>query len=241
MAPELSFIQREEYLVDDPMSGSYDASFDLDDSDETWTDDEMEVDGENGFKTFPPGEEGLLQSNAGGEAVFLKVWEQAKPGFVGFKLPAFWTNSQNMFRRGDTRRRRYRIQRQVDSWTRQLPTLVDAYLLAKQNGSLLTGENDPGVWSIQVLGFSGVQYVVPVIKSYLCYLETGLKHFSYTSESKNANETLIRHGYIGGSPDQPTIAFPLETFQIYRQTHRVCPRFSIDGLAKVLRYLHMAR
>lgn len=59
--------------------------------------------------------------------------------------------------------------------------------------------------------------------------------------SKNANETLLQHGYIGGSPDQPAIAFSIKTFEIYRQIHRVCPRFSIDGLAKSLNYLHKVR
>ncbi|KAJ6455539.1 hypothetical protein C8R47DRAFT_996729 [Mycena vitilis] len=58
------------------------------------------------------------------------------------------------------------------------------------------------------------------------------------SQSTNANATLLRHGYIGGSPDQPTIAFSLQTLEIYRQIHRVCPRFSLDGLSKALNYLH---
>ncbi|KAJ6536526.1 hypothetical protein DFH09DRAFT_841192, partial [Mycena vulgaris] len=46
------------------------------------------------------------------------------------------------------------------------------------------------------------------------------------------------HGYIGGSPDQPAITFSLQTFEIYRQIHRVCLRFSMDGLAKTLNHLH---
>jgi hypothetical protein len=81
---ELSFLQREELLADTHMSPEYDASFDLgnaDASDSDWADDGMDVDGD-GFRTLPPGEEGLLQSHAGGEAVFLKVWERAKPGYV---------------------------------------------------------------------------------------------------------------------------------------------------------------
>ncbi|KAJ7889571.1 hypothetical protein B0H14DRAFT_2336709, partial [Mycena olivaceomarginata] len=50
--------------------------------------------------------------------------------------------------------------------------------------------------------------------------------------------TLIRHGYLGSTPDKPAIAFSLRTLEIYRQIHRVCPRFTIDSLAKTLNHLH---
>ncbi|KAK7040677.1 hypothetical protein VNI00_009583 [Paramarasmius palmivorus] len=61
-------------------------------------------------------------------------------------------------------------------------------------------------------------------------------------QTMTLNETLLRHGYIGASATRPNLAFPLSLLEIYRQVHRVCPRFSIDGLSKVLQYLHgMAR
>ncbi|KAJ7062971.1 hypothetical protein B0H15DRAFT_794769, partial [Mycena belliarum] len=50
--------------------------------------------------------------------------------------------------------------------------------------------------------------------------------------------SLIRHGYIGSSADQPQLAFPIRLFEIYRQLHRVCPRFSMDALSKTLTHLH---
>ncbi|KAJ6616882.1 hypothetical protein B0H10DRAFT_1798466 [Mycena sp. CBHHK59/15] len=62
--------------------------------------------------------------------------------------------------------------------------------------------------------------------------------FSHTPTSTSANEALIRHGFIGCSPDQPALAFPLRLFEVYRQLHRVCPRFSLDALSKTLAYLH---
>ncbi|KAJ6474081.1 hypothetical protein DFH09DRAFT_1253687 [Mycena vulgaris] len=45
-------------------------------------------------------------------------------------------------------------------------------------------------------------------------------------------------GYLGGSPEKPAIAFSIRTFEIYRQIHRVCPRYTINSLAKTLSYLH---
>lgn len=80
----MSFLQREELLVNTPMSDvRYDNSFDLNNDDADWSDDdEMAVDGEDGFTTLPPGEEGMLQSHAGGEAIFHQIWDKAKPGYV---------------------------------------------------------------------------------------------------------------------------------------------------------------
>lgn len=134
----------------------YDMSFDIGgdhDSDGGWTDNEMEVDGEDGFRTFPPGEEGLLQSHAGGEAIFQQIWERAKPGCVF--IPKKCRKTYHVYRRGDSRRRRHRVQKQVDSWTRQLPTLIAAYLHTNLNGPIVSDESMLGVWHIEVLGFSG--------------------------------------------------------------------------------------
>ncbi|KAF8156234.1 hypothetical protein K438DRAFT_1621664 [Mycena galopus ATCC 62051] len=188
--------------------GSFDLGGDASDNSEWDSDNEMDVD-ESAFNTFPPGEEAFLQSHAGGEAIFQRIWETAEHGY-------------SIYRRGDPRTRRHRVQKQVDSWTRQMPDLIDAYLALKEVGRASTAEDLPEAWPLNVLGFS----------------ESGIQLFAYINASKNANETLLRHGYIGGSPDQPTIAFSVKTFEIYRQVHRVCPRFSLDSLAKTLNHLH---
>ncbi|KAJ6624349.1 hypothetical protein B0H10DRAFT_1784870, partial [Mycena sp. CBHHK59/15] len=49
---------------------------------------------------------------------------------------------------------------------------------------------------------------------------------------------LLRHSFLGASPDQPTLALPIRLFEIYRQIHRVCPHYSIDTLSKALTHLH---
>ncbi|KAJ7776646.1 hypothetical protein DFH07DRAFT_731774 [Mycena maculata] len=71
-----------------------------------------------------------------------------------------------------------------------------------------------------------------------CNSEHGPHLFSYTPTTRTANQALIRHGYIGSAPDQPGFAFPIRLFEIYRQLHRVCPRFSLDALSKALTHLH---
>jgi hypothetical protein len=55
------------------------------------------------------------------------------------------------------------------------------------------------------------------------------------------NETLLRHGYLGSSPLQPTIAFSIRALSAYRQAHRTCPRFSIEAHCKTLSHLHNVR
>ncbi|KAJ6576335.1 hypothetical protein B0H10DRAFT_2103029, partial [Mycena sp. CBHHK59/15] len=47
--------------------------------------------------------------------------------------------------------------------------------------------------------------------------------FVHVDNVQRTNETLIRHGYIGSSPEKVSLAFPLRLFEIYRQIHRVCP------------------
>lgn len=53
-----------------------------------------------------------------------------------------------------------------------------------------------------------------------------------------ANETLVRSGFLGATPERPTIAISIELLEIYRQLRRVCPRLSLDALSRALCHLH---
>ena len=55
------------------------------------------------------------------------------------------------------------------------------------------------------------------------------------------NETLLRYGYLGCSPVQPTLAFSIRTLAAYRQSHRTCPRFSIEAQCRMLCHMHNVR
>ena len=52
------------------------------------------------------------------------------------------------------------------------------------------------------------------------------------------NEGLIRSGYIGGAPLYPTIAISIRTLEDHWQTHRVCPRLSIQATVRKLCHVH---
>ncbi|KAJ7753384.1 hypothetical protein DFH07DRAFT_960224 [Mycena maculata] len=166
-----------------------------------WRD--LDSDEEEALARLPPGEEGILHSHAGLDANFHDIFDGVRPG------------------RGDLRIRDDRVQKVVDSWRRQMPELVDAYLDLKAHGAQVSDE-EASAWPLPVLGFD----------------EHGDHLFSFTPSSRTANAALIRHGYIGSAPERPGFAFPIRLFEIYRQLHRVCPRFSLDALSKALTHLH---
>ncbi|KAJ7759684.1 hypothetical protein B0H14DRAFT_2634389 [Mycena olivaceomarginata] len=123
----------------------------------------------------------------------------------------------------DPRRRAHRVQTTIDSWKQQLPYLVEAYLKLKMDGPV-NSETMPGGWEIEVIGLD----------------EYGTRYFVHVDGAMRTNETLLRHGYIGASPEKVSLAFPLRLFEVFRQVHRVCPRYSLGGLSTTLTNLHQS-
>jgi hypothetical protein len=72
----------------------------------------------------------------------------------------------------------------------------------------------------------------------LIFLECTTRLFVHSDNIQSTNATLILHGYIGASPQKVSRAFPIRLFEIYRQIHRVCPRYTIETLATTLTNLH---
>ncbi|KAH7903213.1 hypothetical protein BJ138DRAFT_1020992, partial [Hygrophoropsis aurantiaca] len=68
------------------------------------------------------------------------------------------------------------------------------------------------------------------------FIERGILHFRRTSPYINA--CLLRQGCIGASPITPNVAITLRSLRLYRETHRVCPRFSIHAEAKKICRMH---
>jgi hypothetical protein len=65
-----------------------------------------------------------------------------------------------------------------------------------------------------------------------------IRIFSHLASTKHTNVTLVQHGFLGASPEKPTIAFSLDVLELYRQLHHVCPRLSLDAFTKALNNLH---
>ncbi|KIJ27740.1 hypothetical protein M422DRAFT_92825, partial [Sphaerobolus stellatus SS14] len=51
---------------------------------------------------------------------------------------------------------------------------------------------------------------------------------------KWTNETLLHHGCLGSAPLKPQSAFTLHTLAQYHETHRSCPRLSIEAEIRAL-------
>ncbi|KAF8164965.1 hypothetical protein B0H34DRAFT_687229 [Crassisporium funariophilum] len=126
-------------------------------------------------------------------------------------------------KRIDSRTRKDRIQQRVNAWQRQIPQLAAQYLDWKQTGAPLDETSEmEATWVIEVMSFT----------------ELGPCQFRHLPNVSYTNETLVRHGYLGSSPEKPTLAISIELLEIYRQLRRVCPRFSLDALARALCHIH---
>ncbi|KAJ6486300.1 hypothetical protein DFH09DRAFT_948870 [Mycena vulgaris] len=121
-----------------------------------------------------------------------------------------------------------------------MPLLVDAYLKWKTDGPINSDEA-LGAWSIEVIGLNGASHTL-IFSLFADRLsEKGLRRFIHTGNAQRTNQTLIQHGYIGSSPEKVARAFPLRLFEIFRQIHRACPRYTFDTLSRTLTNLHDAK
>ncbi|TDL13405.1 hypothetical protein BD410DRAFT_810579 [Rickenella mellea] len=170
------------------------------------------------FQTIPPGDEGYGLSHEGGEH---EVFE----GFA--EDLSKWTG----IRRKDTRSRRDRLKISVEQWNDQMESLVDAYLEYNAQDCNESTDRDrdmaPETKSSQ-------SFQIEVVDLF----RRKIQHFLPCDSEKYANVTLVRYGCIGASPLHPTIAITLRTLAVYRSTHRVCPRLSIQAEVRKLCHMH---
>lgn len=74
----------------------------------------------------------------------------------------------------------------------------------------------------------------------LLIVSTGnvLEHCVDQAPDELANVSLLKSGYLGCSPLQPTLAISLSCLELYHQIRRRKPSFSVQGMVKVLCALH---
>jgi hypothetical protein len=118
------------------------------DSDDDWEDEERA-----GLLTFPPGEEGFLQSHAGGEAVLHDILDGMTNScaFPSVSPPSF---ADLPSKRIDSRTRRDRIKQRIDAWKRQTPILATVYLRWKCSGDPAPEIDSQELWTIEVMSFT---------------------------------------------------------------------------------------
>ena len=127
----------------------------------------------------------------------------------------------------------------MDQWKTQLPDLVEAFLAFKAHGPLVSEPNDAGRWHIEVIDIeSTYQFLFTRYSNLLGTIARSLHPFTHTQLAPFASVTLILHGYLGASPEQPHLAFSFPLLSFYQQLRRVHPRFSFDAFAKCLNHFH---
>ncbi|KIY47957.1 hypothetical protein FISHEDRAFT_44267 [Fistulina hepatica ATCC 64428] len=173
-----------------------------------WEDDDAAMQ-QSAFSIPPPGEEGSEFSNAGAEGALFTIVHS----MVGRRR-----------HRIDMRTRHDRVQKQINGWGRQLPALKSAYLHWKVHGTPVEEASDlvAPTFSIMVYSFRGIRQ----------------EFFCSSAGSASINETLVLHGLIGSAPETPRVAFTFNFLETFRQLHRVCPRLSLDAVARTLHNLH---
>ncbi|KAK7060534.1 hypothetical protein VNI00_001300 [Paramarasmius palmivorus] len=152
-----------------------------------------------------------------GEEAAIMSHEGGEYGYHNF-LRSF----SDFTRLSDSRTRSDRIERQTKSWQEQLPHLTRAYLAFKAHGPPENTTSQPE-WELRVMDFN---------------FNGNRTLFQVSSDVFSTNESLVRHGIIGASPEHVSMGFSISLFEIYRQLHRVCNKLSIEALSKALQHIH---
>ncbi|KAG2154307.1 uncharacterized protein EDB93DRAFT_1239623 [Suillus bovinus] len=103
-------------------------------------------------------------------------------------------------------------------WASQYNDLTDAFLAYKQDCTPPPISDNDNVRTSNVLLEHRVQ--------------------TFRSLSPFINVSLLCYGCIGSSPIRPMVAITICTLDMFRQSHQVCPRFSIHAAAKMLCFMH---
>jgi len=118
-----------------------------------------------------------------------------------------------------------------------MEALTDAYLSWRSKGSppVVVDEH---LWSIMTIDFFGMSFLSVWAHNLPSLQERCPMSFTHMENAQTANETIVRSGYLGCSPDTVTVAISLRVLEAYRQLHRVCPRLSAQAFVKALCHLH---
>ena len=149
----------------------------------------------------------------------------------------------------DHRDRRDRVQIQNSQWDLQYDRLVDTYLeySSRRNSDGMVPEADPlhgtpsaDIEAIDIFCKCLHHFLLGCVLTLHSCTARQRRSFTETPVDQYPNEMLIREGFLGCSPLHPTVAISIRSLALYRQTHRTCPRYSIEAQCKVLCHLHNA-
>ncbi|KAI5985604.1 hypothetical protein EDD15DRAFT_2390125 [Pisolithus albus] len=111
------------------------------------------------------------------------------------------------------------------AWRLQMPALCDAFLLWKEARS-------KGKENLACMAGTAFHVVGITLNGLISRLSV------VQCEDEVANVSLLRIGFLGCSPQQPTTAVSLDCLELYHQIRRRKSSFSVQAMVKVLCTLH---
>ncbi|KIM76723.1 hypothetical protein PILCRDRAFT_12594 [Piloderma croceum F 1598] len=160
-----------------------------------------------------PGDEGFEFSHGGGEYA---DFDSFRTGF-----------GELAGRRVDDRTRRDRTDVCSENWEKQTDALVVSYLEWKAADEKMDSEGSAADNDDHTIGMR-------VIVEELDVFYRTMNTYYMRQSDVYSNAALVRGGCLGTAPLFPSTAFSLRTLEVYRQTHRVCPRVSIQAEVRPL-------
>lgn len=129
----------------------------------------------------------------------------------------------------DSRTWRQRIHRLHQNWEPHLAEMVDAYLVwkyAPQSSTSLPPTDADFSFTIQTLDIYNLTYDA---------------HIHRQSDSKSVAQALMYHGYVGNTPESPSLALSVRTLELFRRIRLRKASFSVEAFSKVICDLYNVR
>ena len=230
----LSFQERQDLCLSEN-----DVNMELAGGDDAWEDDN---DADAMLAMPPPGEEGFFISNAGGESTLQQIFVDSMSKRYTFLSLFTLQNLTDICSANVTISEHDRIVLSV-VWINGEYSYRISLMLFFHSGLMVhmflnMKMLDDGTLRSSILKVR-IRFDLLDLPTYLLgTLARGLHPFTHTQSTRFASVTLILSGYIGASPDQPTLAFSIQLLAFYRQLRCVHPRFSFDAFAKCLNHFH---
>ncbi|TFK58840.1 hypothetical protein BDN72DRAFT_781510 [Pluteus cervinus] len=127
--------------------------------------------------------------------------------------------------RHDTRRYRDGVNLAREGWDLVMPSLVESYLAyaaTQQEEQSVPADQPTSIFNVTAFRLREYHDLIEFKKP----------------ETENANAVLLRHGYLGASPKQPTTAFSIELLELYHQLRRRQSNFSLQSMVKIICTTH---
>jgi hypothetical protein len=138
----------------------------------------------------------------------------------------------------DGRTWRQRVTRLQENWAPIIKDLTQAYLTWKYPSDSPPNDATPPSSRSPSPSPSSYDFDIECIDLYTLSSET---HIQRNTDVKTVSEALVLNGYIGATPQSPSIAISLRTLKLYRRIRLRKPSFSAEAFTKVLCDLYNVR